>query len=124
MIHIQFVCKHSIKKHVNNSVREKRVSKKHLIFSDLFNQIRMHIYLKFLQTFIMIKDDITVPASQIPVLVTALSIHYFSSSSQKRNLHESFQTGTFHHHAPNSHVSGMNFLYFLVHAFSITSCHS
>ena len=145
--------------------------------------------------------SVFVPASQIPILVTALGIHYFKSSCPKNkqkqppevfykngvlrnlakfrgkhlcqsllfnkvaglspatllkkrlwhkcflvnfakflrtpflhrippvdcfwtNLHEPFKTVTFHHDAPNSHVPGINFLEFLVHALSIASYHS
>ena len=83
--------------------------------------------LKYLHTFTMIRDDMTlcqctVSASQITI--AALGIHNTASTVKKANLYEPFQTVTFHHDAPNSHVPGINFLEFLVHALSITSYHS
>ena len=68
--------------------------------------------------------SVLAPASEIPVLVTALGIHYFSSSCQKKSLNEPFQEIKFHHDAPNSHVPDINFLEFLVHTLSTTSYHS
>ena len=83
--------------------------------------------LKSLHTFTMIRVDVTlcqcaVSASQITT--TALGIHNTASTVKKANLHEPFQTVTFHHDASNSHAPGINFLEFLVHALSITSYHS
>ena len=73
--------------------------------------------------------SVLVLASQIPFFVTALRIHYFSSSSQKANLHERFHTVTkllmtFHHNSQNNHILSINFVEFWVHAFSMTSYHS
>ena len=71
---------------------------------------------------------IFIPASQIPILVTALGIHYFSSSCQKQTkqtyMNNFIQQQSFHHDAPNSHVPVINIIAFLVHAPSITSYHS
>ena len=56
--------------------------------------------LKYLQTFKMIRDYMTVSVYLFqlvkynPVFVTTMGIHYFSSSSQKTNLHERFHTVT------------------------------
>ena len=63
------------------------------------------------------------------ILVIALGIHYFSSSCQKNKLtwtisYSNKALMNIHHDAPNSHVPGINFLEFLVHALSITSYHS
>ena len=55
---------------------------------------------------------------------TLLGDCFCSASCQKTNIHEPFHTVTFHHDAPNSHVPGINFFKFLVHARSITSYHS
>ena len=64
----------------------------------------------------------TDPVSQIPILVTALTV-------KKTNLHERFHTVkkalmTFHHDASNSHVPDINFLEFLLHVFSLTRHYS
>ena len=109
----------------------------------LFNEIKMQTSLEIsasiyndwtLQVFIMMTwlyVSILDPASQLANLVTALGIHYFSSSCLKK---KSKITGAisysnktlmrFRRDAPNSHVPGINFLEFLVHALSITSHHS
>ena len=86
------------------------------------------------QTLIMIRDerlcvDVLIPASQIPILVTALGILYFSSSGQKSKLawtisYSNKALMNIHHDSPNSHVPGINLLEFLVDALSITSYHS
>ena len=73
---------------------------------------------------------VIIPASQMPILVTASGIHYFSNSCQKKKKKKK-PTWTisyskkalmnFRHDAPNSHVPAINPLEFLVHALSITS---
>ena len=47
------------------------------------------------------------PASQMPILVTALDIHYFSSCQKKTYIR-------FHYDAPNSQVPGINFLEYMI----------
>ena len=61
--------------------------------------------------------------SQIPIYVTALGIHYSSSSYQSKNFLERFRLVkalmTFHHDVQNSHVP--DFLELLVNPISKTS---
>ena len=78
----------------------------------------------------MFRDDMSVsvymvhPPSQIPDLVTALGIQYFSSSCYKNKLTCTISYNNkalvkfyrmIFHDAPNGHFPGINFLKFLVH---------
>ena len=72
---------------------------------------------------------VRIPDCQIPIFVTAQGIHYVSSTCQKNKLtwtisYSNEALMNIHHDVPNSHVSGIKFLEFLVHAPSITSFHS
>ena len=72
---------------------------------------------------------VRIPACQIPIFVTVQDIHYFSSTCQKNKLtwtisYSNEALMNIHHDVSNSHVPGINFLEFLVHAPSVTSFHS
>ena len=75
--------------------------------------------LKSLQTFAMIRDDVTLSqctssSYSIPSHVTTgHSLFHLLLSKKKTNLHEPFHTATFYHDAPNSHIQGIDFLKFL-----------
>ena len=63
----------------------------------------------------------TFPACEMQILVTSLGIHYFNSSSQIKKITWSISCSkkaltTFRNDTPNSHVPGINFLDFFVHA--------
>ena len=51
------------------------------------------------------------------------SVKKKKKKKKKKNLHEPFQTVKVHHDAPNSHVPGIKYLDFLVHALSMASSH-
>ena len=120
-----------ITKHVNISVWEKW-------FSDIYAaKLECRNSLKSLQSFIMIRNDMnlcrcTDLPSQIPVLVTALSIFsqfLLSKKKKKKKLvwkisYREKALMNFHHDAPNSHVPAINLLELLVHPLLITSYHS
>ena len=99
----------------------------------LLNQSKCRPSLIYLQSYIMIEDDVlcisafSLATQQIPIFVKALEILYFSSSCQQKqtylNSHKALMT--FHHNDPNSHVPGFHFLEFLVIALSTrTHCKS
>ena len=102
----------------------------------LFNQIRIQTFLEISPNFYndwRWNGSVSVYLFQlvkyIPILVTALDIHYFSFYCQKNKLTQEISYSNkalmnIHHDAPNSYVPGINFLEFLVHAFSITSYRS
>ena len=127
----------STKNHKKISVRKKWVSKRYLIFSvSIYTKLEWRSTLKPLQTSTMIRDDMTRcwctwPLVQL-VKYQSLSLPCaFTTSAppvkNKLTLTISYSLKAlvaFHNDAPNSHVSGINFLEFLVHALSITSHHS
>ena len=92
-------------------------------------EIRMELRM---QTFLDVSVDFyndqrrhDFPASQIPILVTVLGIRYFNSSYQVNKLtrtisYSNMGLRTFRHGAPKSHVPGVKFLEFQVHAISTT----
>ena len=73
----------------------------------------------------MIRDDMTFSVYLFQPLSPpwAFTIPALLVKKKKKNLHEPFQTVTFHHDARDSHIPGLNFLEFLVYALSITSYH-
>ena len=125
-----------MKKHINISVWWKWVSEKCFIFSafmqpnkDANLPLNLSEHLWWLEmTWLCVV--LLIQASQIPVLVTALGIYYFSSSRQKKNRptrrisNSNKALMNFHYDGTNSHVPAVNLLEFLVHALSITSYHS
>ena len=77
--------------------------------------------LKSLQTFTMIRNDLTSSESYTnPCHCTRHSLFQILSS-KKTNLHKPFQAVTFYHDARSSHVLSINLLELLVQILSITS---
>ena len=134
----------SLKKHV----WEKNMSsfKRKMSFWEIFDfeciykaRLGCILSLKSLQTFVIISDDMSVYLLQLYSNTNPVT-HYTSPCPPRHSLFQLLWSKkikltltifysnkvlmSFHHDAPNSHVPAINLLEFLVHALSITSCHS